>query len=58
MSEKSLNLIYWTLMLAVAGALFVEKYSVAAFISFLSVTIQLSEISTYLRRIVTTQKTV
>lgn len=49
MSLKWLDVLYWILTLTVAGALFVQMYSVAAFFVFLSLTIQLSEIATYLR---------
>lgn len=56
MSEKLLNVLYWLLILTVAGALFVEKYSVAAFLSLLTICIQLSEIATYLKSLLLIQQ--
>ena len=56
MSLKWLDVLYWILTLTVAGALFVQMYSVAAFFAFFSVTIQLSEIATYLRSLLVIQK--
>jgi hypothetical protein len=44
------------LIFLVAGALFVEMYSVAAFFVFFSVSIQLSEIATYLRSLLAIQQ--
>jgi hypothetical protein len=56
MSLKRLDVLYWILTLTVAGALFVQMYSVAAFFVFLSLTIQLSEIATYLRSLLVIQQ--
>jgi hypothetical protein len=56
MSGKWLNALYWILILSVAGALFVEIYALAAFLALLSVTIQLSEIATYLGCILVIQQ--
>ncbi len=56
MSLKWLDVLYWILTFTVAGALFVEMYSVAAFFAFFSVTTQLSEIATYLRSLLRIQQ--
>jgi hypothetical protein len=56
MSLKWLDVLYWILIFLVAGALFVEMYSVAAFFVFFSVSIQLSEIATYLRSLLVIQQ--
>ena len=56
MSLKWLDVLYWILTFAVAGALFVEMYSVAAFFVFFSVTTQLSEIATVLRSLLVIQQ--